>query len=188
MTAALLAQTGASLLAVLGIAWLVRRMGLGADPRIADAAHAIRLAEEAETGFGGVDVARDRAGFAAIVRNAEGRMMLVRAHGNFFAARPVDASVVGRLDKGFLILTTPERTFGAVTLQLGKDAGMWASRMRNISARSADPNAAAPARSPSRPPTDYPEMGGPRRPALPQAVGERAGAAVPSSEGTTNRA
>ena len=27
---------------------------------------------------------------------------------------------------------TPERTFGSVTLQLGKEAGMWASRMREF--------------------------------------------------------
>ena len=132
MTATDLIQTGASLAAVFFVAWLVGRMGLGADPRIEDAAHAIRLAEEAEAGFGGTEVARDRAGFAAIVRNAEGRMMLVRAHGNHFAARPVDAATVGRLDKDFLTLTMPEKTFGAVTLQLGKDAGMWASRMRDL--------------------------------------------------------
>lgn len=129
---AILVQTGASLVAVLFVAWLVKRMGLGADPRIADHAHAIRLAEEAEPGFCGIEVGRDRAGFAAIVRNAEGRMLLIRAHGNFFAARPVDANVIGRLDKDFLTLTMPEKTFGAVTLQLGKDAGMWASRMREV--------------------------------------------------------
>ncbi len=125
-------QTGASLVAVLFVAWLVRRMGLGADPRIADDAHAIRLAEDAEAGFGGVEVARDRAGVAAIVRNGEGRQILVRAHGNHFAARPIDADVTGRLDKEFLTLTMPERTFGAVTLHLGKDAGVWASRMREL--------------------------------------------------------
>ena len=133
MNQAELIQLGASLAAVLFVAWLVGKIGLGADPRIEDADHAIRLAEEAEAGFKGVEVARDRAGFAAIVQNAEGRMMLVRAPGNFFAARPVDASVEGRLDKEFLTLTMSERTFGAVTLQLGKDAGMWASRMREFS-------------------------------------------------------
>lgn len=132
MNQAALIQLGASLVAVLFVAWLVRRMGLGADPRIEDAAHAIRLAEEAETGFNGVEVARDHAGFAAIVRNAEGRMMLIRAHGNHFAARPVDGAVMGRLDKEFLTLTMPEKTFGTVTLKLGKEAGMWASRMRDL--------------------------------------------------------
>lgn len=129
---AVLIQLGASLVAVLFVAWLVKAMGLGADPRIADDAHALRLAEEAEAGFGGVDVARDRAGFAAIIRNGEGRMMLIRAHGNHFAARGVDGDVVGRLDKDFLILTTPERRFGSVSLQLGRDAGIWASRMRAL--------------------------------------------------------
>ena len=132
MTLAELIQLGLSLVAVFFVAWLVGKIGLGADPRIADDAHAIRLAEEAEAGFNGTEVARGGAGFAAIVRNAEGRMMLVRAHGNHFAARPVDAATVGRLDKDFLTLTMPEKTFGAVTLQLGKEAGMWASRMREL--------------------------------------------------------
>ena len=132
MTLADLIQLGVSLAAVLFVAWLVGRMGLGADPRIEDAAHAIRLAEEAEAGFGGVEVARDRAGFAAIVQNAEGRMMLVRAHGNHFAARPVDEQMIARLDKDFLTLSPSERTFGAVTLNLGKDAGVWAARMRSL--------------------------------------------------------
>ena len=132
MTLAELAQLGGSVIAVRFVVWLVKRMGLGADPRSEDDAHAIRLAEEAEAGFRGIEVARDRAGFAAIVRNPEGRQMLVRAHGNHFAARPIDASVMGRLDKDFLTLTMPEKTFGAVTLHLGKDAGMWASRMREI--------------------------------------------------------
>ena len=132
MTLAELAQLGGSVAAVLFVVWLVKRMGLGADPRIEDDTHAIRLAEEAEAGFCGVEVARDRAGFAAIVRNAAGRQILVGAHGNHFAARPIDASVMGRLDKDFLTLTMPEKTFGAVTLHLGKDAGMWASRMREI--------------------------------------------------------
>jgi hypothetical protein len=39
---------------------------------------------------------------------------------------------MARLDKDFLTLTPPERTFGAVTLQLGKEAGVWAARMREI--------------------------------------------------------
>jgi hypothetical protein len=132
VTLAELIQLGGSVVAVLLVVWLVGKMGLGADPRIEDEAHAIRLAEEAEVGFGGIEVARDRAGFAAIVRNAEGRQMLVRAHGNHFAARPIDGQVIGRLDKDFLTLTMPERTFGAVTLHLGKDAGMWAARMRDL--------------------------------------------------------
>src|SRR3546814_11918666 len=62
-------------------------------------------------------------------------MMLIRAHGNHFAARAVDAAVIGRLDKDYLTLTMPERTFGAVTLHLGKEAGVWAWRLRSLSGR-----------------------------------------------------
>jgi hypothetical protein len=121
-----------SLVAVFAVAWLVRGMKLGGEARIRDAAHAIQLAEEAEVGFGGTEVGLDRAGYAALVRNAAGRQMLIRAHGVQFAARAVDAGFSGRLDKDFLTLNAPEKTFGSVTLRLGKDAGLWASRMREI--------------------------------------------------------
>jgi hypothetical protein len=127
-----LAKLGLSLVAILAVAGLVHWLKLGGEARIRDAAHAIRLAEEAEVGFGGNAVALDRAGFAAIVRNAAGRQMLVRAHGTQFAARTIDATFSGRLDKEFLTLTAPERTFGSVTLRLGKDAGLWASRLREL--------------------------------------------------------
>lgn len=125
-------KLAASLLAVYAVAWLVGKMRLGGEARIRDAAHAIQLAEEAEVGFGGIDVGLDRAGYSALVRNADGRQMLIRAHGVQFAARAVDAGFTGRLDKDFLTLTAPEKTFGSVTLRLGKDAGLWASRMREI--------------------------------------------------------
>lgn len=125
-------KLAASLMAVFAVAWLVRGMKLGGEARIADAAHAIRLADEAEVGFDGIEVALDRAGFAAIVRNADGRQLLIRAHGTQFAARALDNGFTGRLDKDFLTLTAPERSFGSVTLRLGKDAGLWASRMREI--------------------------------------------------------
>jgi hypothetical protein len=121
-----------SLAAVFGVAWLVQKMRLGGEARIRDAEHAIQLAEEAEVGFGGIDVGLDRAGYAALVRNAAGRQLLIRAHGVQFAARAVDAGFSGRLDKDYLTLTAPERTFGSVTLRLGKDAGLWASRMRDV--------------------------------------------------------
>ncbi|WP_052071873.1 hypothetical protein [Sphingopyxis sp. MWB1] len=132
MTTTLLAQTGASLIVVLFVAWLVKAMGLGHEARIKDDAHAIGLAEDAEPGFGGTEVARDRAGFAALIDNGQGQMMLVRAHGNHFAARPVDTQTIVRLDKYFLILSSPDRRFGTVTLNLGKEAGRWASRMRRL--------------------------------------------------------
>lgn len=128
-----LAKLAASLGAVLFAVWLAGRWQLGGEARIADADHAIRLADEAEDGFDGTEVALDRARFAAIVRNAEGRQMLIRAHGAAFAAREIDGQVVGRLDKQRLQLMMPDRRFGTVTLELGTDAGRWAARMREFS-------------------------------------------------------
>lgn len=126
-------QAGVSLVMISGIAWMVNRLNLGHLPRIADEAHALRLAEVAEAGFDGMEVGRDRAGFSAIIRNAEGRMMVIRAHGkHHFAARPIDLRVYMRLDKEFLILEVPERNFGPVVLKLGKSAAVWAARMRDL--------------------------------------------------------
>lgn len=122
-----------SLLAVLGIAWLVRRMELGiAYERIRDDAHAIALAEEAECGFSGVAADVDAAGYGAIVRNADGQMMLVRVHGNRFAARRIDTSFTARLDRNRLWLQSGERSFGAVELDFGSRAGVIASRLRTV--------------------------------------------------------
>jgi hypothetical protein len=127
-----LIKLAVSLVLVFAVAWLVRGMKLGGEARIRDDAHAIQLADEAEVGFGGTEVALDKAGFAAIVRNPGGRQLLIRAHGMQFAARAIDHDFVGRLDKDFLTLTPPEPSFGSVTLRLGRDAGLWASRMRDL--------------------------------------------------------
>lgn len=127
-----LMQAGVSLVAISGIAWLVKKMKLGVEPRIADEAHALRLAEEAESGFDAVDVGRDRAGYSAILRNIDGQMMIIRVHGDHFAARLIDEHVSIRLDKEFLILDVPERSFGPVALKLGQGASVWASRMRDL--------------------------------------------------------
>jgi hypothetical protein len=128
-----LALLAASLVAVLLLARAVRWFGLGATyQRIRDANHAIELAEEAECGFAGIAADVDAAGYGAIVRNAGGAMMLVRSHGNRFAARRIDAGFAARLDRGQLTLASGERAFGSVTLDFGGEAAVIASRLRTI--------------------------------------------------------
>ena len=124
---------GASLVAILALAWLARWLGLGAghDP-IRNAAHAIELAEEAECGFGGTAAYVDAAGYGAIVSNAAGAQMLVRAHGRHFAARRIGPGFAARLDRRALTLTSDERRFGSVTLDLGDNAAQAASRLRTV--------------------------------------------------------
>lgn len=123
----------ASLVAVLLLAFIARKMGLGADyERIRDAAHAITLAEEAECGFDGIAADVDRAGYGAIVTNAAGAMMLVRVHGNRFAARRLCTGFEARLDRGKLWLKSPERMFGDVHLDFGARGASIAASLRNV--------------------------------------------------------
>lgn len=129
-------KLAASIAAILVIAWLVRRLGLGrSHERIRNDAHAIALAEEAECGFRGVRGDIDAAGYGALVTNAEGAVMLVRAHGNRFAARRLGPGWHARLDRRVLELSADEPAFGTVTLDMGDDAGAIAARLRHVLGR-----------------------------------------------------
>lgn len=134
MTAALAIQAGGSLIAILALAGLARWLGLGRDVRIADAADAIARAEDAVPGFAGTEVAIDRAGIAALVRNGAGQVMLVRRHGAQFVGRLLDGHSHCRLDRDFLIVATGERLAAPVTLHLGEGARRWASSFRTMTA------------------------------------------------------
>lgn len=122
----------ASLVAVLLLGLATRRLGLGGEPRIRNAEHARELADDAVYGFDPVAVAVDRAGYGALLRDAEGRVMLLRRHGAHFAARMLNASTTARLDRSFLTITAGDRFFGTVTLNLGQEAQVWASSFRRL--------------------------------------------------------
>ena len=127
-----LAQLAASLVAILLLAWLARRLGLGGDVRLRSEDHARELADDAVFGFDAVDVVLDRAGIGALLRDARGRVMLLRRHGVHFAARLLDSHAGIRLDRNFLTIATPERSFGSVTLDLGAKAQIWAGSLRRL--------------------------------------------------------
>lgn len=125
-------QFGGLIAGILLLAWLCRRMELGGDVRIRTEQDARRLADEAVCGFDAVDVALDRAGIGALLRDAAGRVMLLRRHGAHFASRLLDSHAHARLDRNFLTIGTGERTFGSVTLDLGDMAQVWAASLRRI--------------------------------------------------------
>jgi hypothetical protein len=132
MTVPQIVQLAASIAAILFIAWLAHRMGLGGDVRIRDAAHARALAHEAVFGFVPVEIGLDRAGIAALMKDAAGRHLLIRRHGAQFAARLLDRHSASRLDRNFLTIGTGERLFGTITLDLGADAQNWAAGLRHL--------------------------------------------------------
>ena len=130
MTVNEIIQLGASIAAILFVFWLAKIMGLGGDVRISDAAHARRLANEAVDGFDPVDMAVDRAGMAALLKDASGRHMVLRRHGNKFVGRLLDSRAHARLDRNFLTIGTGERLLAPITLDLGQAAQIWAAGMR----------------------------------------------------------
>lgn len=129
-----LIKLAASGIAILAVAGLARWMGLGADLRIRDADHARFLAGQAVDGFEAVDVALDRAGIGALLRDAAGRQMLLRRHGAMWVGRLLDDRVEARLDRDFLTIGTGEQTFGKITLHLGDVAQVWAAGLRRLPA------------------------------------------------------
>ncbi len=125
-------ELGGSVIAILFLAWLARRWQLGGDVRIADEAHARALADDAHCGFDPVDVVIDKAGIAALLKDSQGRHMLIRRHGAQFAARLLDRHSESRLDQNFLTIGTGESSFGRITLNLGNEAQFWASGLRHL--------------------------------------------------------
>ena len=126
------AQMLGSLLAILALAWLARHWQLGGDTRIVDHAHARALAQEALCGFDPVEVAVDRAGQGALLRDGANRVLLLRKHGSHFAARLLGSASEARLDRHLLTITPAERTFGSVTFDLGDAAAHWAAQFRHV--------------------------------------------------------
>jgi len=129
-----LAQFAISLAAVLLLVLLARQLGLGGDVRLRGEAQARAEAETALGGFDPVDIAIDRAGIGALLRDGQGRVMLLRRHGAQFAARLLDSHADTRLDRNFLTIGTGETTFGQITLDLGDRAQVWAASLRRLGA------------------------------------------------------
>jgi len=128
-------ETLVSLAMVLALYLLARALRLGGDVRIADKAHAAHLAEAAVTGFAAADITLDRARIGALVRNREGRVLLIRRHGARFVASELTSHAGIRLDRHTLTLETGDRQFGTLTLDLGGEAQIWAASLRRLGAQ-----------------------------------------------------
>ena len=125
-----LLQFAGSLAAILMLAAIAWKLRLGGDARLHDADQARALAEDALCGFDAVEIAIDRAGMAALLRDGAGRVMLIRRHGAHWAARLLDSSAHARLDRNRLTVASGETRFGSVTLDLGDQAQVWADSLR----------------------------------------------------------
>lgn len=125
-------QLAGSLVAILLLAYLAHWLGLGGDRRIRGEDEARQLAADAIHGFKPTDIALDRAGIGALLRDADGRVLLLRRHGCHFAARLIGRDSTIRLDRNFLTIAPADRRFGAITLDLGPRAQVWAASFRRL--------------------------------------------------------
>lgn len=126
---AMLLQFGGSLVAILALYWLARRLGLGGDARILSEDEARALAEEACCGFEPREIALDREGRGALLRDDQGRIMVLRRHGAHFASRLMGPGTSARVDDDRITLDPLDRRFGTVTLDVGSAAHDWADRI-----------------------------------------------------------
>ena len=127
-----LLQFAGSLAAILALSWLVWKLDLGGDERIRDVEHARRLADEQLHGYEPTEIAVDRSGYGAIMRDATGRVMVLRRHGAHFAGRLLTGHSTCRLDQRQLTIGADDKRFGTVTLDLGDRAGHWAASLRRL--------------------------------------------------------
>jgi hypothetical protein len=126
------AKLTASFFAILLLAWVALRLGLGGDVRIRDEDHAASLAQDAVFGFAPTAIALDKARIAAVLKDKDDRHILVRRHGAHFAARLLDRHSACSLDLQFLTIATSDTSFGATTLNLGDQAQYWAAGLRRL--------------------------------------------------------
>jgi len=124
-----------SLAGILFLILIAALLRLGGQPVLADEHEALALAEEAVCGFGAVRVGRDAAGHAALVGSHDERIILLSPHGAHFAARLLDAQSRAWLDSGQLIVSTGEKLFRTVSLDLGTSTEAWERRIAALHGR-----------------------------------------------------
>jgi hypothetical protein len=127
----LLFQTAGSLVAILALAGLAWWMKLGGAPTLDSADAVRRAAGEVEDGFAALATTQDMRGLAALARDAQGRIMLIKRHGNRFAGRMLGPSAAAWVAGGQIEVVPGEARFGTVFLTI-HDAEAWADAINEI--------------------------------------------------------
>jgi len=129
--APLVLQTAGSLVAILALAGLARWMKLGGSPRLDSEQAVRRAAGEVEDGFEPIAIARDAEGYAALARDARGRIMVIRRHGNRFAGRVLGPGAAASSGAGMIDIDCGEVRFGPTRLAIAQ-AEAWAAAINRL--------------------------------------------------------
>ena len=128
---ALLLQFGGSLIAILALFFVARALRLGGKPQLEDESQVQACAGEVEDGFDAQRVSISRDGAAALARDADGRIMVIKRHGNRFAGRILTRSAKVREEVDGLIVDAGEVRFGPVRLSI-EDPAYWADAINRL--------------------------------------------------------
>ena len=120
-----------SLVAILALAGLALALRLGPAPRLKDEQAARAAADEAVSGFDPVDIALDRGGAGALMRDAAGRILLLRQHGSHFAGRVLTGAAQVSRDGDALLIDTAEKRYGTARLEI-PDPSAWMQAIEAI--------------------------------------------------------
>lgn len=136
----LLVQFGGSLLAILALFLLARWLKLGGKPKLATVEGVRQAASEVIDGFDATTCALDDSGGAALARDDEGRIVLIKRHGNKFAGRLLnhrarakswhDPHPEGRR-RPRVMVDSADTLFGQVTL-FTDDPEAWVSAINGL--------------------------------------------------------
>ena len=127
----LIAQFAGSLAAIVALYALARALRLGGDPRLTGHASVRAAANEVEDGFDAQIVQVSKDGLAALASNGDGRIMVLKRHGNRFAGRVLSESAQAVASEANLIVDCAESQFGKVALQI-EQAHIWADRVNSL--------------------------------------------------------
>lgn len=127
----LLLQTAGSLVAILALAGLAWWLKLGGTPRLDSTEAVARAAGEVEDGFAPVAAACDAEGASALARDASGRIMVIKRHGNRFAGRVLGPDAAAWVAGGQLEVVPGDPRFGTVFLTIA-DAEAWADAINQL--------------------------------------------------------
>ncbi|KEO87758.1 hypothetical protein EH31_06275 [Erythrobacter longus] len=120
-----------SLIAILALFALARAMKLGGQPKLTDKGSVAFAAGEVEDGYVAERVAIARGGDAALARNAEGRIMVIKRHGNRFAGRVLTPEAKVREEVDAIIIDCDDVRFGKVRLSID-DPGIWVDAINRL--------------------------------------------------------
>ncbi|RGP41666.1 hypothetical protein BPTFM16_01973 [Altererythrobacter insulae] len=123
-----------SLVAIFALAGLAWWLKLGGRPKLDSEAAAIVAANEVMDGFSPRRTSVDLAGQGAILQDQDGRVLVLKPHGNKFAGRILSDTASAQTAGTVLEIRSGERRYGTVSLEI-EDARIWADRVNALGLR-----------------------------------------------------